>query len=392
MNKRKSLWIVIPFLIIIFGFGIVNVVVKDREISISENRTLKQFEQLKDGNFTGEFEIYYADQFVLRDEILKLYTKAQIYGNKTKVRDYFIYNNEWILENPDITVSEEDENYSADIINTYSQQFKERGKEVYYISLPHKSNVLKFMYPKYIKNSTIEENKDRFLTKLDNENINVLDLSEKFINNFSEEELKQLYFKTDHHWNGFGAFIGFKFIVEYLNDTIGSNIKIDEKDYESYVINDKSFMGSYNSNLYGVMPKSESIPYVYKNGTDKYEYKKNYDGSWFAPVESSIIVASSINNDKVEYGGAYTYDDHYYQIVNENALTDKSVLVIRDSYHSAMSWLLADVFKEVEVVDPRHIKSANLTSKEILERSNADVVLFMYNELSSTGIIPELNN
>ena len=56
-----------------------------------------------------------------------------------------------------------------------------------------------------------------------------------------------------------------------------------------------------------------------------------------------------------------------------------------------MSWLLADIFKEVEVVDPRHTAAVNLTSKEIIDRSSADVVLFMYNDLSATGVIPELN-
>lgn len=31
-------------------------------------------------------------------------------------------------------------------------------------------------------------------------------MDEFFLDNFNEKELEQLYFKTDHHWNGVGAY------------------------------------------------------------------------------------------------------------------------------------------------------------------------------------------
>ena len=41
--------------------------------------------------------------------------------------------------------------------------------------------------------------------------------------------------------------------------------------------------------------------------------------------------------------------------------------------------LLADMFKEVEIADPRNINSIDKTYKEMIEESNADIVMFMYN-------------
>lgn len=390
MNKKKGLWISIPFLIIIFGFGIVNIITKDKEVSEAENRTLKQVPKIVEGNFTGEFESYYADQFVLRDEFLKLYTKGQILSNKTKVRDYFVYDNEWILENPEVYIDDEEIKKATGIINDYSKQLSESGKDVYYISMPYKTNVLQHMYPKYINSSISVENKDRFLANLNKEYMNVLDLSEDFVNRFDEDTLEKLYFKTDHHWNSIGAYEAFKTIVESINKNSNENIKIDDSDYKEYVLDNKPFSGSYNLNMYQVISKDEPVPYVYRKGSEDYELRKSYDGTWFAPTEKSDIIARFVNEDELTYAGSYIYDDHYYQLLNPNALTNKKALVIRDSYHSAMSWMLADIFEEVEVVDPRHTEAVNLTSKEIIERSNADVVLFMYNDYSATKVIPEL--
>ena len=391
MNKKKGLWISIPFLIIIFGFAITNVIAKDRESSVSENRTLKQLPSLKDGNFTGEFESYYADQFVLRDEFLKLYTKSQILSNKTKVRDYFVYEDKWILESPDVYIEDSKIKESTEIINKYAKELSESGKDVYYISTPYKTNVLKYMYPKYIDSNISTDNKDRFLANLNKDYMTVVDLSKDFTERFDREKLESLYFKTDHHWNSLGAYEGFKTIVESINKNSNENIEIKDEDYDTYVLNNKPFSGSYNLNLYQVISKDEEVPYVYRKGSENYELRKSYDGTWFAPTETREVIARFVNEDELTYAGSYTYDDHYYQLLNPNALTDKKVLVIRDSYNAAMSWLLADIFKEVEVVDPRHTAAVNLTSKEIIDRSSADVVLFMYNDLSATGVIPELN-
>ena len=44
--------------------------------------------------------------------------------------------------------------------------------------------------------------------------------------------------------------------------------------------------------------------------------------------------------------------------------------------------MISDVFREVEVVDPRHIDKVNLTSEQVAENTDADIVLFMFNDLS----------
>ena len=54
--------------------------------------------------------------------------------------------------------------------------------------------------------------------------------------------------------------------------------------------------------------------------------------------------------------------------------------------------MISDVFREVEVVDQRHIDNVNLTSKQVAENTDADIVLFMFNDLSFKDMINQLDS
>ena len=78
------------------------------------------------------------DQFVFRDNILKLYTEQQLNINKSKVNGYYIDEDGWVLEEPIIDIDENHMNYLSNIINSYSENIANKNKEVYYVSAPHK--------------------------------------------------------------------------------------------------------------------------------------------------------------------------------------------------------------------------------------------------------------
>ena len=54
--------------------------------------------------------------------------------------------------------------------------------------------------------------------------------------------------------------------------------------------------------------------------------------------------------------------------------------------------MISDVFREVEVVDLRHIDKVNLTSEQVAENTDADIVLFMFNDLSFKDMINQLDS
>ena len=49
--------------------------------------------------------------------------------------------------------------------------------------------------------------------------------------------------------------------------------------------------------------------------------------------------------------------------------------------------MFADLFSEVEIVDPRNIQNIDMSYKEMIENSDADIVMFMYNSFGFDDMI-----
>ena len=67
----KDKFISITFVIIIFGFAIFSLILKDRDISKVERRKLTNANSLKD-DFNENLDKYLTDQFFMRDTLLTL--------------------------------------------------------------------------------------------------------------------------------------------------------------------------------------------------------------------------------------------------------------------------------------------------------------------------------
>ena len=67
--KNKILTIL--FILVIFGFGLLSIIMKDKEISSFERRKLASFPDFKKG-FTEKLDTYLLDQFAFRNELINL--------------------------------------------------------------------------------------------------------------------------------------------------------------------------------------------------------------------------------------------------------------------------------------------------------------------------------
>lgn len=392
IKYNKKLLTIIPIIMIFASFSIVNYIDLDSDESKSENRKLAQkpnIYDLKDKTYFSDFDNYYTDQFIGREKLLKIYTNYLIKSRKTYVRDYHITVDNWILEKHKSYSQEKDIKDVAKIINDFSNK---TNKKVFYFSLPHKSNILSHLYPRYETNN--KNNKiSFFIDNLDESKINIIDTSQYFKENFSEEELEKFYFKTDHHWNAIGSFESFKYMINTFLES--ENIKINNDIWDNYktsFIRDIDFLGSYNRNLYGLVDKNEDIPFVHSKLSTNYKIYK-YENKELKEQDIKSVWSTDTykNLNEITYGGSYVWDIGYYKVINENALIDKKIIIFRDSYQGAMAWLFADLFKEIEVVDSRNIqKETGFKSDYILKNSNADYMFMMYNDLSFDQTIPTL--
>ncbi|MBO3444891.1 hypothetical protein [Clostridium sp. CCUG 7971] len=310
------------------------------------------------------------------------------------VGNYYLTENNWLLGKFSKIIPDNKMKVYANEINDLSKLATSQGKDTYFVSMTHKTNMLKHLYPSFVENkNNIDLNKDSLASKLDKNYISFIDIDRYFLSNFSEKERENFYFKTDHHWNGIGAFEGFEFIINNMDLDLSSN-EVSEymSKYKVKVIKDKEFIGSYNRKLNFIVKDKEFANYVYKKGS-KLEYFIT-DGSKEHKLDEEKIMATLRNKNSWDYGGAYMRGTNcnILKIKNRNSLTDKKVLIFRDSYQAPMTWLLADIFKEVQIVDPRYIENIDMTYEDIITNINSDIIMFMYNSFGFEGMIKEMIN
>ncbi|KMT22878.1 alginate O-acetyltransferase AlgX-related protein [Clostridium cylindrosporum] len=394
MNRKKSIWMTIPFLAIVFSFSAFNFISADKSESKAENRALAQkpiYGKVGIKAYTGDYEKYYTDQFALRDEFLKLHMKGEILLGKTNIKGYYLVDDGWIFQGNSLNLTESKAKEYSDTINDYGKLLRDNGKEVYYVATPQKENILISLLPKFNNSKTLLRNSSRFMSGLNRDDINVINLHDSFNERFTQDKLKDFYFKTDNHWNSKGAFEGFKIIMDAMSKSSKLKVHIKDESYKTETLKKKEFLGVYNRNLYEVYPLNESVPYVYSKAKKPHKYYL-HNGEKFQEVDSSKIIATGVKDDVISYPTAYTSSSVHYKVVNEAAPVDKKLLIYRDSYHSAMSWMFEDIFREVEVVDPRYIDSSGTSNRKVAESTDADIVLFMFNDLGFVNMIDELKN
>lgn len=335
--------------------------------------------------------INYTDKCAFKEEDTDT-SKPKKTLNKQIMGNYYLVEDDWILGKFSKIIPKNEIKKYSKAVNELSKISENLGKDTYFVSMAHKTNMLRHLYPAFVDNKdNIDINKNALKTNLNYNNISFIDLDEYFLNNFTNKELEAFFFKTDHHWNGLGAYEGFKFMVKDLDlDLSDKEINKYFSKYKTVISDKKDFIGSYNSKLGYPVKYKDLTSYVYLENA-KYKYFIS-DTKKDTKVKEEKIIASFRNKDSWDYGGAYMRGTNcnILKIKNNKSLTDKKVIVFRDSYQAPMTWMLADLFSQVEIVDPRYIENLDMTYEDIIKRSDSDIVLFMYNSFGFEGMIKEM--
>ncbi|GAB6562409.1 secondary cell wall polysaccharide O-acetyltransferase PatB1 [Bacillus mobilis] len=389
MKKLGNLILLIGFLTIIFSFGILSVLKTDRAISPVENRPLAQKpaltkEALLNGSFFKDFETYTNDQLIGRDEFIKSYTIAQIDMGKSLINDIILTDDRWLLKNPAWTKKYNEIDQSMPAINDLSQFLKEQNVEFYFALPPSKTNALSFKLPSHIY-TYAQDNLNYFLKKLPAD-VKPIKLMEQFKQNYTNEEIQDMYFKTDHHWNMDGAFVGYQYIMNSIGQqsSIYKGKEIKKEDYTRTCAQNKHLVGSFNNQLYQLIDATG----------EKLCYYTPKDGFNFTSVTAKDVTGTVHQNldsiygvekqkETTSYAGYYT--DDYPEIVfeNNNAPNEVRALVLKDSFANAIVPHLAQSFKHTSILDLRHYHEKDVY--QYIKDNNINMVLFVYSDSNLSG-------
>lgn len=223
------------------------------------------------------------------------------------------------------------------------------------------------IYPEYLSNGNYEKTItpiDIFNERL-KDKINFVNLKDAMYNEKANNPKQLLYFKTDTHWNEYGAYIGYKKILDKMNE-----IKIfDNK--EDYVL-----VSFYNSSRTGEFAKMLGASYILKPEL----------------VPSLRIVDSKIRSKELtnylkDYQAKYK-PFTIYSYENNNKNKDKDILVISDSMFGG--WNIPQLFAN-HFEHYTHIWQQKFDNETIYQ-SNADIIMLEMAERYSKQILKVTND
>ena len=323
------------------------------EISKKENRTLEKYRPLitlegkLNYSFGKDFDAWFSDRFFLRDDLIKLYYEQFVINKNLRTKKVIKGKDNWLFHGvPDAInmytnknlFSEENLENVAELLSEYDNYCKKNNKKFYFYIAPSKSMIYNEFYSELIKpepnNSLSLANQlTEYLRK--NTNIKVIYPQKELIQN---KDKGLLYWKTDTHWNEFGAYLGYQILMKEINKDL--NLKSFET---PKFIEVEAQSGDLNKNL----PKGLRIK--------KFEtYKKPY-----------------IPNNS--YSCQKTQDITDIQNCKGN-LNNKNLLMFRDSFTINLIPYLASPFKKSKyvwqpVVDFTLMQEADVVVLEIVEVS-----------------------
>lgn len=352
---KKTKHIVITFVMVAFFFGVsLFAWLKPADnFSLSERRKLSQFPELSfktivSGDFMGNFENYTLDQFPLRDKFrtLKALVVLNVFNqsanNDIYVVDGFASKIEYPLN--EMSVKRAGERFQY----VYEKYLKDTNTKNYLSIIPDKNyflaeenGYLSIDYEKMI--SLLKENTD-FL---------------KYIDITKELELSDFY-KTDTHWREESIVD----VAEKIGNEMGTDVKAE---YQEKTL-DVDFYGVY----YGqsALPlEAEKIKYL-ENETLKnckvFDYQNN---------KEIYVYDMEKAEGKDPYEMFLSGPLSLVTIENENAKTDKELIIFRDSFGSSIAPLFVEGYKKITLVDIRYMHP-NLLENYI--EFNSQDVLFLY--------------
>ncbi len=357
MKNKSNLFVVLTAAVFLFGLTIFGILSPDKEFSVSERRPLAAFpkitaEKVFSGRFSEEFEKYSLDNFPLRDGFRRVKALASycVFGQKDNNGLYYADGYLSKLEYPeDLDSVKKATDRFLEIVETYADE----ESKVYFSVIPDKNYFLaeKNGYPAINYDKFIAYAKEGMSSA---EYIDITDLLEL-----------DDYYRTDSHWRQERI----TDVAERLAEKMGA--KLDSE----YAVNKLS------SDFYGVYSGQSALPVrpdeLYCLEIEAIKNSTVYD----AETDSSITVYNKENVfGKDPYEVFLHGSKSLLKIENPNSVTDKKLIVFRDSFANSLAPLLISGYSEITLVDIRYI------SPKLLERFmdfEGRDILFLY----STGVL-----
>lgn len=334
------------FIIYIFIFMVLGIIIKDKELSFTERRKLKDFPEFKFSNeYSKDLEKYFLDQFPFRDNFRSV--KASFnYNILNKLDNNGIYLHDNYIFKMEELNKKSINNFLNHVETT--RKYLNKDNKVYMLIIPDKNYYLD-------SKDFIKLDYDYIYKELDKLNIEKIDI--RNIMTLSD------YYETDTHWRQENI----EKVIYELDKKMNFNYKEQVFKKNNY----NKFYGVYYSEA-AINRKPDKLVYlensIINNANVNYLENKKLNTVY------NKEKLNSFDSYEVYLDGASSF----IEIENKESITDKELVIFRDSFASSLTPYLINSYKKITLIDNRYINSLNYL--DLIDFTNQDV-LFMYSTL-----------
>ncbi len=208
------------------------------EISKKENRTLAKYIPLFDEsksinlNFSKDFESWISDRFGMRDILLDMYARFQNYMSSyyyTNRNAYWDKKTNWMFAknrlNPEPLTQQQIDEISA-ALNGFNAFCKDNNIKLYVLISPRSENV--YVQYTYLGKDYLDSYGDLIEKIRQNTKLPIIYPFNELIEASKKD---YVFFKTDHHWTDFGAYIGYKTLIKEIKKDFPEIKEVDINDF-----------------------------------------------------------------------------------------------------------------------------------------------------------------
>lgn len=356
------------FSILVILFTVIDIINSPNEFSELENRKLSQMPILSlksyiDTSFSSDYEKYINDQFFLRDNWIDLKSRIEYLLGKRENND-IIFGKENYLFKKFTTFNDEMLKNNLNSIITFTKNY---NKEVDFFIIPNSYAIYDELTPRYlplVDQLSLINSINSYLSLKSNNHINTINVAEELLKNKDD----YIYYKTDHHWTSYGAYLAYLTYMDYLGLEI-----VDINNLEKITIN--NFLGTYYNRSKYFKADSDFITYYNILGLHI-----EIDGK----EQLSLMDLDKFKGSD-KYSAFLWGNNGLTKVINENISEERkgsSILIFKDSYANSFIQFLSYNYEIIDIIDLRYFKES---IRNFMKDKDYNEILIMYsfNNLSS---------
>lgn len=390
--RNKLFILLIPILFII---GLCVFILPQEEMNSSEKREMSTNSDITlNTNIASDIEGVMKDQIIGRSYFVKFYYNTKMFFNKFPYKAIDLYHNikgdsEYVTA--DYTYLSEDvidlgDGYLINNVLVYNEDnlklASQRGYNLNEVSLKYPDIKFYVYFPTKIEEilEVGDTNyglgyRQAFIREL-NESITYSSL-----NITNVEEHKEYFYKTDFHWTGKGAYLGYVDIINMINN----DFEIGEpKEIKEEIVYDYPWQGTTSGSIGQVGGGDDYIVDEVLKDIGEYKYYTNGELANYGDVKRDY----ALNGNTTEYSDFdYYFGNNWYEKRFEfNDDSKPNILIFCDSFCNVNQEWIASHFNTSVFIDLR-ANDGSFNLDEYIKKYDIDIILTtqMYKNLYFNG-------